>query len=102
MSESDKAASIGKLMLEWRDSNEKMGAIEAEFLRHSETLRSLSSLLARSRRVNAENSALYSPAVDEALNAMPKSDYLSGLIADARQELQRFKDLSGQKQALGI
>ena len=36
MSEDEKAASIGKLMLEWKSSNEKMGAIEAEFLRHSE------------------------------------------------------------------
>src|ERR1022692_3056198 len=58
VSEDEKASSIGKLMLEWKESNEKMGAIEAEFLRHSATLKSLSVLLARSRRVNGDRSAL--------------------------------------------
>jgi hypothetical protein len=51
MSEDEQATSIGKLMREWKASNEKMGAIEAEFVRQSENLNTLASLLARSRRV---------------------------------------------------
>ena len=102
MSEDEKAASIGKLMLEWRDSNEKMGAIEAEFLRHGETFKSLSDLLARSRRVNADRSVLGTRTIDDCIAKMPTPEYLAELVADARTELQRYQDLSTQKKQLGL
>jgi hypothetical protein len=89
-------------MLEWKSSNDKMGAIEAEFMRHAETLKSLSSLLARARRVNMDQSVLGSRAVDECLRNLPTPDQLSRLIADAREELARFNDLSAQKKGLGL
>ena len=102
MSEDEKAASIGKLMLEWKSSNEKMGAIEAEFLRHSEVFKSLSGLLARSRRINADRSALDSQDLDKGITSMPTPEDLSLLVEDARMELRRFEDLSSQKRQLGL
>jgi hypothetical protein len=102
MSEDEKAASIGKLMLEWKSSNEKMGAIEAEFLRHSEVFKSLSSLLARSRRTNADRNVLDSQDLDKGIAAMPTPEALSRLVEDARMELKRFEDLSSQKRQLGL
>lgn len=101
MSEEEKAASIGRLMLEWKDSSEKLVAIEAEFMRHSEMLKSLSGLLARSRRVNTQ-SMLGSQALDDDLARLPAPEKLRQLVADAREELRRFEDLSAQRKSLGI
>ena len=89
-------------MLEWKESNEKMGAIEAEFLRHSATLKSLSDLLARSRRVNGDRSALGDRSLDDCIAKLPTPDRLSMLVVDARTEVRRYVDLSEQKKQLGL
>jgi hypothetical protein len=102
MSEEEKAVSVGRLMLQWKSSNEKMGAFEAEFLRHSETMKLMSSLLARSRRVNADQSVLGSQDMDECLRKLPTPERLLRLVADAREELARFNELSAQKKNLGL
>lgn len=102
MSEQDQAASIGRLILECKTSNEKLVAIEAEFLRHSETLKSLSSLLARSRRANGDRNMVGSADLDADLSKMPDTDRLRSLVSDAREELSRFNDLSAQRRQLGL
>jgi hypothetical protein len=65
MNDEEQSTSIGKLMLQWKTSNERLAALDAEFMRHGETFRSLSSLLRRARRVNGERNVLGSRALDE-------------------------------------
>jgi hypothetical protein len=101
MTEDEQATSIGKLMREWKASNEKMGAIEAEFVRQSENLNSLASLLARSRRVNAQNNVLRTADIDHRIAKLKSPEDMARLIADARSELSRYEDLTAQKTQLG-
>jgi hypothetical protein len=92
----------GRLVLEWKDSNEKLDAIEADFMRHSKTLETLSSLLARSRRVNASQSMLSNQLLDQNIAKMPTPERLASLVRDAREELRRFDGLSARKKILGV
>jgi hypothetical protein len=102
MSDEEQATSIGKLMFEWRASNDKLGALEAEFMRQSENLRSLASLLARSRRLNGPNSVLCTSDLDERIAKMKPPEYLAQIVDDARSELRRYEDLTAQKTQLRL
>ena len=92
MSDADQLQSIGKLMIEFRESNQKLVAIEAELHRAQKVFREAGEIFERIGR-GYVNPSIHDPSMAKILANLPDPERIRQLVADAITEGANFKRL---------
>ena len=101
MSNEEEMASIGRLVVEAKESNQRLVAIEAALGRAAADFRAMGDLLSHTNRTFANNS-VDDPKIDKLLASLISKDKLESLINEARTENERYAGLRKQQSSLGL